>query len=308
MMKFLLFYLRFFFLSKFMTSQLSIIIKLFDEIFQLVLDFLLNLIQFNFVHLVSFLGLSCVCNDHSTVDVAYDNVLKSPICRPNDCTTSPTTSCITAPESHTCTLKYIREAAGNLQARSIQIYHKPEPPQNQSDAMNHTIATIKSPCSRACDDNRIYIQYQNYCIPRVLMKDFLSFDQFQQPQYHQVDTMSNAYAGMEFLLFFCHTMKIGNACEHLANLCVLSMYSSDRYSPCNLFFSTQSTIMTSGDGGAFYQKPVPYLYLTKGKSSLDELEKVIDYRYGYDREDYVEVRITNLRFSQIYLVFLFWNF
>lgn len=234
-----------------------------------------------------------MCTDRSTIDVVYDNVLKNPICRPNNCTTvpSPAASCITPSDSHICKLLYIREAAGNLPTRSVQIYHKPEPALVQASATNRAASDPKSACTSSCDDNRIYIQYQNYCIPRVLMKDFLSFDQFQQPQYQQVDAAANAYADMEFLLFFCHTMKRSTACEHLANLCVLSMYSSDRYSPCNLFFATQSTIMTSGDGGAFYQKPVPFLYLTKGKNSLDELDKVIDYRYGYDRDDYVEVRV-----------------
>lgn len=139
---------------------------------------------------------------------------------------------------------------------------------------------IAPACTTACEDTKIHIQYQNYCIPRVLMKDFLSFDQFQQPQNYGA---GNVYAGMEFLFLFCNTMKIGSACEHLGNLCVLSMYNLDRFSPCTLFFTTQTTI-TAGDG-AFYQKTVPFLFLTKGKSATDELDKVIDYRYGFDRED-----------------------
>lgn len=120
------------------------------------------------------------------------------------------------------------------------------------------------------------------------MKDYTAFDQYRPPQINGVDPGANsAYIGMEFHFFFCHIMKISTACEHLANLCVLSMYNLDRYSPCSLFFSTQTTI-TTGDG-TFVQKTVPFLFFTKGKGALDELEKVIDYRYGYDRDDHSEV-------------------
>lgn len=194
---------------------------------------------------------------------------------PNNCSASST--CVTPLESQHCNLFYIREIASQHQTRSIQIYHK---------STSNTTQLKDSSCATACDDTKTHIQYQNYCIPRVLMKDFLSFDQFRQPQNYGD---GNAYEGMEFLYFFCHSMKIASACEHLANLCVLSMYNLDRYSPCNLFFSTQTTIMSGGDGG-FNQKTVPFLFLTKGKSSTDELEKVIDNRYGFDREEYGEVR------------------
>lgn len=211
-------------------------------------------------------------------------MLRHPICIAKNCTSSGTAAeCRTAPSNHVCTLHYIHEVSGNLPTRSIQI--KRADPMQLPSANATTNTNMTTSCSNACD-SKIFVQYQNYCIPRVLMKDFLSYDQFRPPQILEAIT-NNAYTGMEYLLFFCHTMKLSTACEHLANLCVLSMYSLDRYSPCSLFFATQSTITTSD--GTLVQKTVPFLFFTKGKSSLDELEKVIDYRYGYDRENYSEV-------------------
>lgn len=212
-----------------------------------------------------------MCNNKSTMEIVYDNVLKHPICTPNNCTSSAS-QCQPPLNVQPCNFYHIREMTTNFQTKSLQIYI--QPPINN---------TSSSTCPTSCEDTKTYIQYKNYCIPRVLMKDFINFGKFQPRPIE-----SSAYIDIEFLLFFCHSMKVATACEHLANLCVLSMYNLDKYSPCGLFFSTQTTISSGGDGG-FYQKIVPFLFFTRGKSSTDELEKVIDYRYGFDRMDYGEV-------------------
>lgn len=220
-----------------------------------------------------------MCNSKSTMEIIYENVLKHPICTPNNCTTSAS-QCQPPPSTvQPCNLYHIREMSANFQTKSLQIYIQP-PIDNTNSSKDQP-----SICPTSCEDTKTYIQHRNYCIPRVLLKDFLNFGQFQPRPI-----ASTAYADIEFLLFFCHSMKVATSCEHLANLCVLSMYNLDKYSPCGLFFSTQTTI-SSGDGG-FYQKVVPLLFFTRGKSSTDELEKVIDYRYGFDRMEYGEVNLS----------------
>lgn len=62
----------------------------------------------------------------------------------------------------------------------------------------------------------------------------------------------------------------------------------DKYSPCNVFFASQTTLYTSNGIDGTQTKMVPLLFYPKGRNTIDDIDKVIDHRYKYKRnnEDY----------------------
>lgn len=106
-------------------------------------------------------------------------------------------------------------------------------------------------------------------------------------------TANDLFENVEFYIFFCQTMKMTEYCEHVANLCVLTVYNLDKYSPCNIFYTTQTTLINAGVD-TYQTKLVPFLFYAKGRSVSDDLDKIIDFRYkygkistmDYDNEDY----------------------
>ncbi len=80
-------------------------------------------------------------------------------------------------------------------------------------------------------------------------------------------------------------MKNAEFCNYLANLCVLSNYNLDKNSPCSLFFTSQTSIISNGNDF----KMTPLLFYKKGKDSIDEMDKVVDHQYSVDANHVVSV-------------------
>lgn len=80
----------------------------------------------------------------------------------------------------------------------------------------------------------------------------------------------------------------------MANLCVLSNYNLDKNSPCSLFFTSQTSIISNGND----VKITPLLFYKKGKDSIDEMDKVLDHQYSVKEIDVVNC-IENLRGAKI---------
>lgn len=132
-----------------------------------------------------------------------------------------------------------------------------------------------------CPDSKTTIQFHEFCIPRVLLNDYQNYNQFKfsrDGQYSDVAT-EKLFTDLEYFVFFCQTMRMKRYCGHLANLCALTLYNLDKYSPCNVFFASQATSVGSS---SLMEKIKPFIFFTKGKSATDELERIIDYRYRYD--------------------------
>lgn len=155
------------------------------------------------------------------------------------------------------------------------------------DVFLKTINNDSEPCIGpwpTCPDPKINIQYREFCIPRVLLNEYQNYQQFRMTrdgEYSKVAT-ENLFGDLEYFVFFCQTMRLQRFCEHLANLCALSLYNLDKYSPCNLFFSSQAT---GAGSSSLMEKVKPFIFFTKGKSATDELERIIDNRYRYDPND-----------------------
>lgn len=208
-------------------------------------------------------GLNCSCRAGATVDVVYDSVFRSPICSVNNC--SSALNCSRPADgdiNQKCATLLVRERlAASPSMKSIQIYR---------DASTN--------CT-SCPAN--FVRFRDYCIPLALLSEYFNYKQFKVTQSNAV----NIYADLEFLMFFCQSMHIGVYCEAVANLCVLSQYSLERFSPCNLFYASQSNVVSGIDS-----RVTPFLFYAKGKSTIDDLDKIIDqrYRYGSYREDFFE--------------------
>lgn len=69
---------------------------------------------------------------------------------------------------------------------------------------------------------------------------------------------------------------------------MIDSYAMDKYSPCNVFFASQTTLYTSNGIDGTQTKMVPFLFYPKGRNVIDDVDKVIDHRYKYKRngEDY----------------------
>lgn len=163
------------------------------------------------------------------------------------------------------------------------------------------------------------MRFENYCIPSYLMKEYLNYQQFKVTTAQAtVTAASDLFKNLEFLVLFCQTMKMLDYCEHVANLCVLTIYNMDKFSPCNIFYTAQTALINAGTE-SYHTKLVPFLFYAKGRAVSDELNKVIDFRYKYTKNDngyesdafdgygqYPVSSITfgNIRFSQINRLFL----
>lgn len=112
-----------------------------------------------------------------------------------------------------------------------------------------------------------------------MLGDYFNYKQFGASQTNVV----NVYADLGILMFLCQSLHLPIYCEYVANLCVLSLYNLERFSPCNHFYAAQ-TAFAGGIGVDGYQSRVtPFLFYPKGKSTVDDLDKTIDQRYRYGR-------------------------
>lgn len=182
-------------------------------------------------------------------------------------------------------------------SKSIQIIQIPSKLDEKNQTTNLSCADVHNPLDLStfdCIDPKNYVRYEKYCIPNYLLKDYLNYKLFR------VSIMRNGviitvelFENMEFLIFLCQTMKMQDYCEHVANLCVLTVYNLDKFSPCNIFYTMQTTLINAAGIDMYQTKLVPFLFYAKGRSVTDDLDKVIDFRYkygsntmDYDSEEY----------------------
>lgn len=144
----------------------------------------------------------------------------------------------------------------SIQTRNVQIF--------RDDSMNCT-----------CNQKHNLWFQNDYCIAKHLLKDFPNSFRSNQALYKDLQPIQ----------FFCQIMKSAQHCNSLANLCVLSNYNLEKNSPCSLFFTTQTSIISNGND--YFQKTTPFLFYKKGKDSVDEIEKVLDYTYSVNPNDKV---------------------
>ncbi|XP_037038516.1 meckelin [Bradysia coprophila] len=163
----------------------------------------------------------------------------------------------------TCSIKYIQQTHSNVQSKIVQIVKR--------DDQNCTCNTKLN----------FFFRYE-YCIPKALLKDFTNYANLQP---------TIVYKDLNFITFFCQVMKDVRFCNHLANLCVLTNYNLDKNSPCSLFFTSQTSIISNGNDF----KMTPLLFYKKGKDSIDEMDKVLDHHYsvnGNDVRNGIEMLLT----------------
>lgn len=224
----------------------------------------------------------------------YDTNQRQPICSALNCTN--TIECniqFFAPllrSSQQCGLEHLIEVVtSSPPSKSIQIQRIPakSTDKNQTTNLTCTVYGAHSSYSSSydCVDPKNYVRFKNYCVPNYLIKDFLSYKQFRVTTAQSTaTTASDLFENLEYLIFLCQTMKMIDYCEHVANLCVLTVYNLDKFSPCNIFYTMQTTVISAGTD-SYQTKLVPFLFYAKGRSTTDDLDKVIDHRYKYTKYD-----------------------
>lgn len=237
-------------------------------------------------------GLNCVCNRKSITKIEYDTNMKQPICTPLNCTNAIECNIqLFVPNlrpSQPCGLEHLVEVISTSPpSKSIQIQRIPAKA-GKNQTANFTCPTYGNSAELPafeCVDPKNYVRFKNYCIPNYLIKEFLNYKQFKMTTTQSVATTGNSlFQHLEFLVFFCQTMKLLEYCEHIANLCVLTVYNLEKFSPCNTFYTMQTTLISAGTD-SYQTKLVPFLFYAKGRSVSDDLDKAIDYRYRYVKSD-----------------------
>lgn len=235
-----------------------------------------------------------MCNRRSVTKIEYDTNLRQPICTALNCTNAVECNIqLFAPllrSTESCGLHHLIEViSASPPSKSIQIQRIPSKSIDKNQTSNITCISTERNTQHIpfeCVDPKNYVRFQDYCIPNYLMKDFLNYKQFKETNKHpsSAKNTNNFFENLEYLLFFCQTMKMIDYCEQVANLCVLTIYNLDKFSPCNIFYTTQTTVINAGSE-SYQTKLVPFLFYAKGRSTTDDLDKVIDYRYRYMKYD-----------------------
>lgn len=193
-------------------------------------------------------------------------------------------------------------------SKSIQIQRIPSK-SNANQTTNVTCTSTTDLSTLDCIDPKNYMRFGTYCIPNYLFKEFLNYKQFKVASTSLI-AFNDLFENMEFFIFFCQTMKMTEHCEHVANLCVLTVYNLDKFSPCNIFYTMQTTLINAGVD-AYQTKLVPFLFYAKGRSVSDDLDKIIDFRYkygksmDYDTEEYGDFGQYKVRFFNCFVSFNF---
>ncbi|XP_055377879.1 meckelin [Condylostylus longicornis] len=208
----------------------------------------------------------CVCPREIATNILFDTFEYQPICV-SKCNKTCVIDYIprSIPDnSIDCKIKYVREivrSARNITVKSLQIV---QPPEYQIE--NETN------CNE-CDLGANFL-YENYCIESSILKNYLNYNAFGN---------WGIYANLKFTALFCRTFKNATACNHLANLCVASFYSLDKNSPCSIFILAQTTEYASVYSDEDLKDIKPFIFYKKAeKSTIQEIEKTIDYSYSLD--------------------------
>ncbi|XP_058120267.1 meckelin [Anopheles ziemanni] len=259
--------------------------------------------------------LSCTCNDQSVATRDHDSVLQRPVCQ----NVSEFFAQFGAGERidtvNFCKTIQIGVINTTKSSRTVYQRRRTFPP-----------GTERSVCECDLKANALYIEpdvvrplgpgesraAHNFCLPQSLLRDVQHFPAFSLNRFlHQNRQNVNVYKNIKFLIVFCHVIRSMRHCQQLANLCVLSFYSLDWYSPCAIFYTYQTYDLTAlgaagsgasvpsvvsasqsylageGGGGGTASKlgpevVQPGLFYRRGKYVGELLEKYLDYSYDND--------------------------
>uniref|UniRef100_A0A1B0CTN3 Putative meckelin n=1 Tax=Lutzomyia longipalpis TaxID=7200 RepID=A0A1B0CTN3_LUTLO len=209
--------------------------------------------------------LTCECHPRETERIEYDSVLQQSICD-RKCRKSTNETCANAAPS--CGLHYVNQTNLSHQARHIQIP-----------------GAFNTPPNCTCNYKHSSLYRNTFCIPNHLLKDYTNYGHFR---------LGNVAEDLMYLTFFCHTLKRWRECNHLANLCALSLYSLERPSACFSFFATQTSDIASTNDGT--EKTMPFIFYRRGRSSIEELDKTQDFSFDIHQGE-TTVNFTALRFT-----------
>lgn len=211
----------------------------------------------------------------SIIKYDYDNILQHPICELK-CENS-TLPC-NKPSPVKCRYKYFNYSGYNVKTKSIQIY----------SAQNQTKLCDK------CDYKTHSLYLNEYCIPNASLKAYQGYANFHLP----LPQSSVIFKHLNYLTFFCQQIKNSTACNQLANLCVLSYYNLEKYSPCTLFFQVQQLeeIANGNIDEEYMARLRPSIFYKKGKQTIENIGKFIDQKFSLEN-DKNTFNITKIEFD-----------
>lgn len=224
-------------------------------------------------HFFCFTELSCVCDSKSVTRIEFDSIQQRPVCDRVCDREKPFDYCvlISGIQLNNCTIKQMNYTIFSSQRIGVEVTTNP---------------------SCFCDlANNIF--HDDFCIPNRLLLEY--------QQYQGFRPTINVFQQVKYLMLFCHLVKNQTACQQLANLCVLSFYSLGRSSPCNLFYTTQTSELALNYG----EKTRPYLFYRKGKYVTELLDKIID--DPYDMREHNKVGNLNVSSNHFFSLVFFYK-
>ncbi|XP_052863318.1 meckelin [Anopheles cruzii] len=255
--------------------------------------------------------LACMCNEQSVPLRDHESTLQRPVCQ----NVSEFFAQFVAAERFNtvnfCKTTQIGIVNTTKSSRTVYQRRRTFPPGSE-----------RSVCECDLKANTLYVEpdvrlqhgagdsrgAHNFCLPHVLLRDVQNYPLFSPSRHlHQGRQNVNVYKNIKYLIVFCHVMRSPRHCQQLANLCVLSFYSLDRYSPCAIFYAYQTYDVTGmgaggasipgvvsasqnylagdgGPGGGVMPKTAldvvrPGLFYRRGKYVSELLEKYLDFEY-----------------------------
>mgnify|MGYP003507222616 CR=1 FL=1 len=129
-----------------------------------------------------------------------------------------------------------------------------------------------------------------FCIKNELFKDLKNYQQYKNLPLSQ--TLNLSYE-LKFIVFFCKILHRRDACNYLANLCVLTHFDLDKNGPCHAFYQQQNQQISIDEGGTVYgnndgneldggEKMKPFLFFRGRKANKNLFDKFIDFSYRID--------------------------
>lgn len=201
--------------------------------------------------------LSCVCANATLSERAfYDNLEQHSICDKRCTLNCSAEQNLTKNPEHTkihCKILFFNLTSVRQQSRNVKMYRLLD---------EHS---QKTQCS--CDEKLNTLYREIYCIPTAYLKEYSS--------YGSMRISRTITENMKALIFLCHTMKLRQECNYLANLCVLLEYSLDKQSPCSLFYQAQINDYTS-EGT---RQIKPNLFYKRGRNTIEDINKKLDQSY-----------------------------
>uniref|UniRef100_A0A8W7K9J5 Meckelin n=1 Tax=Anopheles albimanus TaxID=7167 RepID=A0A8W7K9J5_ANOAL len=250
--------------------------------------------------------LSCMCNEQSVALRDHDSALHRPVCQ----NVSEFFAQFAATEwfdtVNFCKTIQIGIVNATKSLRTVFQRRRTFPPGTE-----RTVCECDSKANTLYAEPDLHGGVHNFCVPHVLLRDVQNYPTFS-PNRHLYQSRQNVqlYKNIKYLIVFCHVMRSMRHCQQLANLCVLSFYSLDRYSPCAIFYAyqtydvtgmgaggasipgvvsaSQSYLAGDGAGGGGVSKAElvrPGLFYRRGKYVSELLEKYLDFEYDNREND-----------------------